>query len=187
MLYEGFGYYCSPGNKVITPTWGSLKEIHPREVQVFLRHSFRDSVGRCISPSLQLVIWCCHPTQQWPFKNVLTLKVVSLWPRETVNCVSRESQCFSGRNRGKHRDKTVHSPLFFRKIVEIEQFASRAAILDECQKSSFDTHPRWLPVTQSARSRRYYGKMGGCEQSTSRFEGNKINCFPKDQPLGDLL
>ena len=29
--------------------------------------------------------------------------------------------------------KTVHSPLFFRKIVEIERFALPAAILHECQ------------------------------------------------------
>ena len=29
--------------------------------------------------------------------------------------------------------KTVHSPLFFRKIVEIARFALRAAILHECQ------------------------------------------------------
>ena len=28
---------------------------------------------------------------------------------------------------------TVHSPLFFRKIIEIERFALRAAILHECQ------------------------------------------------------
>ena len=28
---------------------------------------------------------------------------------------------------------TVHSPLFFRKIVEIKRFALRAAILHECQ------------------------------------------------------
>ena len=28
---------------------------------------------------------------------------------------------------------TVHSPLFFRKIVEIERFALRAAIWHECQ------------------------------------------------------
>ena len=136
MLYEGFGYYCSPGNKVTTPTWGSLKAIHPREV--FLRHSFRDSVGRCISPSLQLAIWCCHPTQQWPFKNVLTLKVLSLYNKplmtEGKSYVSQESQCFSERSRGKHRDKTVHSPLFFRKIVEIEKFSSRAAIFDDSSK-----------------------------------------------------
>ena len=31
--------------------------------------------------------------------------------------------------------------------------------------SSFDTHARWQPVTQSARSRRSYGKIGACEQS----------------------
>ena len=31
--------------------------------------------------------------------------------------------------------------------------------------SSFDTHLRWKPVTQSARSRRSYGKIEDCEQS----------------------
>ena len=31
--------------------------------------------------------------------------------------------------------------------------------------SSFDTHPRWQPVTQSARSRRSYAKIEDCEQS----------------------
>ena len=31
--------------------------------------------------------------------------------------------------------------------------------------SSFDTHARWLPVMQSVRSRRSYGKIGDCEQS----------------------
>ena len=56
-------------------------------------------------------------------------------------------------------------------------FALWAAILDEhqnysgtiflasthtapCPLSSFDTHPRWQPVKQSARSRRSYGKIG---------------------------
>ena len=33
--------------------------------------------------------------------------------------------------------------------------------------SNFDTHARWHPVTQSARSRRSYGKMEDCEQSTN--------------------
>ena len=32
-------------------------------------------------------------------------------------------------------------------------------------KYYFDTHPRWQPVTQSARSRQSYGKIGDCEQS----------------------
>ena len=31
--------------------------------------------------------------------------------------------------------------------------------------SSFDTHARWQPVTQSARSRRSYGKTEDCQQS----------------------
>ena len=65
-------------------------------------------------------------------------------------------------------------PYFFSKIIEIERFALRAAILNKCQNyigcggrplSSFDTHPSQLPVTQSARSQRSYGKIGDCEQS----------------------
>ena len=42
-------------------------------------------------------------------------------------------------------------------------------------QSSFDTHPRWQPVTHSARSRRSYGKIGDCEQSivTPRDFGNR--------------
>ena len=36
--------------------------------------------------------------------------------------------------------------------------------------SSFDTHARWQPVTQSARSRRSYGKIEDCEQSMVNTE-----------------
>ena len=32
-------------------------------------------------------------------------------------------------------------------------------------QSRFHTHPRWPPVTQSARYRRSYGKIADCEQS----------------------
>ena len=64
-------------------------------------------------------------------------------------------------------------PYFFSNIIEIEHFALRAAILDVSKLhrgggrplSSFDTHPSQLPVTQSARSRRSYRKIGDCEQS----------------------
>ena len=35
--------------------------------------------------------------------------------------------------------------------------------------SSFDTHARWQLLMQSARSRRSYGKIGDCEQSTLRW------------------
>ena len=31
--------------------------------------------------------------------------------------------------------------------------------------SSFNTHPRWLPVTQNTRSRRSYGIIEDCEES----------------------
>ena len=33
----------------------------------------------------------------------------------------------------ENTDQTVHSPLFFRKIIEIERFVLQAAILLECQ------------------------------------------------------
>ena len=49
-------------------------------------------------------------------------------------------------------------PYFFRKIVRIERFALRAAIL-------VDSDPRWPPLTQSLRSRRSYGNIEDCEQS----------------------
>ena len=44
--------------------------------------------------------------------------------------------------------------------------------------SSFDTPARWQPVTQSARSRRSYGKIGDCEQSSliiqNEFEADAL-------------
>ena len=36
----------------------------------------------------------------------------------------------------------------------------------------FDTHPRWLPETQCARSRRPHGKIGDCEQPTLQLDMN---------------
>ena len=35
-----------------------------------------------------------------------------------------------------------------------------------CPLSSFDTHARWQPEKQSVRSRRSYGKIEDCEQSS---------------------
>ena len=40
--------------------------------------------------------------------------------------------------------------------------------------SSFDTHARWQPVTQSARSRRSYGKIEDCEQSSCELTKSKF-------------
>ena len=84
---------------------------------------------------------------------------------------------------------------FFRKIVRIKRLPVRTAILVSYVPrgralgfkavgggkreqyfslflpnhprplSGFDTHARWLPITQSARSRRSCGKIGDCEQS----------------------
>ena len=49
--------------------------------------------------------------------------------------------------------------------------------------SSFDTHLRWQPVTQSARSRRSYGKIEDCEQFTIIVI--IVICFPTEH-LGVL-
>ena len=43
--------------------------------------------------------------------------------------------------------------------------------------SSFDTHARWQPVTQSARSRRSYGKIEDCEQSIHLLFCNSPKSF----------
>ena len=48
--------------------------------------------------------------------------------------------------------------------------------------SSFDTHARWQPVTQSARSRRSYGKMEDCEQSNSTLA--KVYMTELSRPRG---
>ena len=44
---------------------------------------------------------------------------------------NKEQQQFARSESG--RMYTAHSPLFFRKIVDIERFALRATVLDECQ------------------------------------------------------
>jgi len=45
----------------------------------------------------------------------------------------------------------------------------RGARNRHCPLSSFDTRARWQPVTQSARSRRSYGKIEDCEQSNHQL------------------
>ena len=44
--------------------------------------------------------------------------------------------------------------------------------------SSFDTHARWQPVTQSARSRWSYGKIEDCEQSTIYHRPSTLDNIP---------
>ena len=89
--------------------------------------------------------------------------------------------------------KTVHSPLFFRKIIEIERFALRAAILRECQnylggggglggsEKNRDYSPsiflapsvhlkNKIAVTvRRGISKRSHEKIADCEQSTEFF------------------
>ena len=77
---------------------------------------------------------------------------------------------------------TVHSPLFFRKIVEIERFPLRAAILHECQNylrrgaiipdacllGTLCLKIKMAAINGKARaiSRRSHEKIGDCGQST---------------------
>ena len=51
-------------------------------------------------------------------------------------------------------------------IVEIFKCTKGASVGDYSSLISFDTYARWQSVTHSARSRRSYGKIGDCEQST---------------------
>ena len=44
--------------------------------------------------------------------------------------------------------------------------------------SRFDTHPRWAPGTQSARSRESYGKIGDCEQPIKRVNKSRFLYMP---------
>ena len=60
-------------------------------------------------------------------------------------------------------------------------------------KYGFDTHARWQPVTQSARSRQSYAKIEDCEQSRSFFsrafaQSSKSNArlYPFDKPMKSL-
>ena len=67
-----------------------------------------------------------------------------------------------------------HSPLFFRKIVEIERFELPATILDECQiffggRERIPSTHRYKtrrPPPQYKRNQDGRKKIGGCEQST---------------------
>ena len=51
--------------------------------------------------------------------------------------------------------------------------------------SSFDTHPRWQPERQSARSRRSYGKIEDCEQSiiAATFDAQSNSALITDNRL----
>ena len=73
---------------------------------------------------------------------------------------------------------TVHSPLFFRKIVEIERFPLRAAISHECQNylrpdacllGTLCLKIKMAAINGKARaiSRRSHEKIGDCGQSTN--------------------
>ena len=72
-----------------------------------------------------------------------------------------------------HNRWIVHSPLFFRKMVEIKRVPLREAIPPSptsikprrLTHTSVHLKPKWPPVMLSARSRRSYGKIGVCRNS----------------------
>jgi len=88
----------------------------------------------------------------------------------TLNCPSPSlfGSCYhAGVN------KTVHSPLFFRKIIEIERFALQAAILHECQNNSGHLKIKIAVTVRRSISKRSHEKIGDCEQS--RDERDQID------------
>ena len=67
------------------------------------------------------------------------------------------------------------SPIFSWDHLDIPRLTVTAFLIFKCTEgagvgdyslSSFDTHARWQPVTQSSRSRWSYGKIEDCEKST---------------------
>ena len=106
-----------------------------------------------------------------------------------------------------HYSRTVHSPLFFREIVEIQRVLPlmAAILIFKCtfSNSSLPLKPlpppkqtvmrRWQPVTQSARSRQSCGQIEDCEQSNSTI--HRINLspvvsaigFPNSYPLDSVI
>ena len=101
--------------------------------------------------------------------------------------------------------KTVHSSSFFCKIVEIDRFALRPAILHECQNylegnffsppSPYSYNPRcpppwyiwkssWPPLTvRCAVSRWSHEKIGDCEQATVMRALASHQCGPSWNPI----
>ena len=59
-----------------------------------------------------------------------------------------------------------------------EKYFSRFLPNHPHRQSSFHTHARWQPVTQSTRSRRSYGKIEDCEQSrATRHDQERMISF----------
>ena len=79
------------------------------------------------------------------------------------NCNGQQNPKTDLKN-GQNRNPKIPTPRPWKLIKKSIFLASSQTVLGPL--SSFDTHARWQPVTQSARSRRSYGKIEGCEQSS---------------------
>ena len=64
---------------------------------------------------------------------------------------------------GGGREKYIKYIIYYIKYIK---YFSRFLPNHPRPLSSFDTHARWQPVTQSAQSRWSYGKIEDCEQSS---------------------
>ena len=85
-----------------------------------------------------------------------------------------------------HLYQTVHSPLFFRGIVYL---TATAILIFKCTEGAgAGDYARWQSVTQSARSRRSYGKIEDCEQSTFVWETENFgeNSNATVHPVGNF-
>ena len=117
------GHLCSHIGTVSQAVPAAVSQVHRRHMRT--RVNVRSNLKRftnlsdsarnpATTPTCSHFSW--YPSHwshlgQWKYKN-------------------KEQQRFARKESG--RIYTVHNPLFFRKIVDIERFALPAAILDEC-------------------------------------------------------
>ena len=101
--------------------------------------------------------------------------------RLTINCGHLDFQMYLGAGVG-HYSSTWLLGEGGEKNFSIFLASSQTAPSPFRPLSSFDTHAGLQPVTQSARSRRSYGKIGDCEQS--KITEKVLRVLP---PMGPLI
>ena len=70
-----------------------------------------------------------------------------------------------------HKNVDCSQSSFFHKIIEIERFALRAAILHECQNYSVHLKIKAPVTVRRGISKRSHEKKGDCEQSNKNVTG----------------
>ena len=79
------------------------------------------------------------------------------------------------------------SPIFSWDRLGIPRLTVTGILIFKCTEGAGvgDTHARWQPVTHSARSRRSYGKIEDCEQSSCELTKSKFFISKKSLHLAE--